>query len=313
MKTTCPICNERNAKRRCWRKNMEEICPLCCAGMRGTECGNCPHYGEAQKYDSARRASAAPSGKDFIIELNPKAEEAVNAALELAERGDVRRAGDALARLLQEYPRDHMARYGMGTLHAIKGEHQEAIRYFDQAIAIFPYFTEAHYNRAAACQKQLDIAGAIRGFRKVVEIGDSNDTPAKQARSNLGKIAAIIRQTEGVDFEIYIESQEAFDRAFALMEQGDWWRALAGFRASAAKHDRNAPTHGNLGLCLAKLGRKAEALAELDRALEINPRYEPAVLNRVAVERMEEGQPLQTAEFMTINYSREKVLRERGR
>ncbi len=313
MKTICPICNQRKAKRRCWRQNMEEICPLCCAEKRDTACGDCPHYVEAQKYEDARRPSAATPEKHFMIELNPEAEAAVDAAMKLVERGDVRRAGDALARLLREYPRDHMVRYGMGTLHAFKGEHQEAIRYFDQAIAIYPYFVEAHFNRAVACQKQVDLSGAIRGFRRVVEVGDPNDPPVAQARSQLKNMAEIIRETEGVDMEIFLESQETFNRAFVLMEQGDWLRALTGFRASAAKHDRNAPTHGNLALCLAKLGRKAAALAELDRALEIDPSYEPAMSNRLAVEQMEEGRPLETAGFKSIYYSREKILRDQGR
>jgi tetratricopeptide (TPR) repeat protein len=204
-------------------------------------------------------------------------------------------------------------RYGMGTLHAIKGEHQEAIRYFDQAIAIFPHFIEAHFNRAVACQKQIDIAGAVRSFRKVIDVGEPNDPPVKQARSQLDRMAGLIRRTEGVDIDLYLESQEVFDRAFALMQQGDWVRAAAGFRAAAAKHDRNAPTHGNLGLCLAKLGRKAEALAELDRALEISPDYELAKNNRVAVLQMEEGRPLKVSEFRSVNYSRDKVLQDRGR
>ncbi|MEN9633151.1 MAG: hypothetical protein RL077_1555 [Verrucomicrobiota bacterium] len=313
MKKTCPICSQNKAKRLCWRQNREEICPLCCVGKRDAECGNCQHYKEAQRYDSVRISSGAPARKDDIIELTPEVEAAVNGAMELAERGDKRGAGDTLARLLREYPRNHLVYYGMGTLHAIKGETPEAIRWFDQAIAIFPYFVEAHFNKGVACQKQLNVAGAVRAFRKVVEVGDPNDTPVKRARSILGNIAAVIRETEGVDPEVYYASQEEFQRAFACMEQGDWLRATTGFRASIAKHDRNAPAHGNLGLCLAKLGRKAEALAKLDRALAINPGYEPAKLNRVAVEAMEEGRPIETAEFKSIDYSREKFLRDEGR
>jgi tetratricopeptide (TPR) repeat protein len=292
---------------------MEEICLLCCAGKRDAECGDCPHYVEARKYEDARRSPAPTADKHFTVLIDPKVEAAVNAALELAERGDVRRAEDTLTRLLREYPRDHQVRFGLGTLHAMKGEYREAIRYFDQTIEIFPYDVDAHYNRAAACQQVLDLTGAIRGFREVVAMGDPDDTTVKKAQSNLDYFAATIRKTEGVDLEIFLQAQEAFNRAFALLEQGDWLRALAGFRASAAKHDRNAPTHGNLALCLARLGRKREALAELDRALEINPDYEPAKLNRVAVEQMEEGRPMTNVAAKSIDYSREKVLRERGR
>lgn len=67
-----------------------------------------------------------------------------------------------------------------------------------------------------------------------------------------------------------------------------------------------------MGLCLAKLGEKAEALAELDRALKINPEYEPALSNRKVVEQMTEGQPLEGAKFESINYSMEDFMKERG-
>src|ERR1039457_1572543 len=92
------------------------------------------------------------------------------------------------------------------------------------------------------------------------------------------------------------------------MEKGDWSGALAGFRASAAKHDRNSPIHGNMGLCLAHLGHKAQALAEFDRALEIDPEYSPAAANRAAAEHMEEGAPLKSAGFKIVEFAREKIF-----
>ena len=200
--------------------------------------------------------------------------------------------------------------YGIGTLHALKGDHKEAIRWFDKSIAIFPYFVEAHFNKALAHQKDLDVGNAIRAYRKVVEVGDPDDTPAKHARSFLDRMAETIRRNEGVDLDTYLESQTEFDRAFALMEQGDWLGALAGFRAGAAKNDRNAPTHGNMGLCLAKLGRKAEALAELARALDIDSQYKPAVMNRAVIERMEEGRPMDPLPLKRIDFAKERLLRK---
>jgi len=48
-----------------------------------------------------------------------------------------------------------------------------------------------------------------------------------------------------------------------------------------------------MALCLAQLGRKADAMMGFARALEIDPQYEPAMSNRLLVEEMEEGVPLQ--------------------
>lgn len=308
MKNPCPLCGKRKTQRRCLRQNNAEVCSLCCAEMRNETCGDCSYYIVAQQYHADRRQHATPPDRHFIAEFDQKVDDAVDSAMELAERGNTDAAWAALTQLLNEQPRNHSVCYGMGTLHAIKSEYKEAIEWFDKAISIFPYFVEAYFNMALVYQKQFDVGSAIRAYRKVVELGDPNDTPAKQAKSFLDGMAASIRRTEGIGLDSYIESQSEFDRAFTLMEQGDWSGALAGFRASAAKNDRKAPTHGNMGLCLAKLGCKAQALTELDRAIEINPQYEPAMTNRIVVECMEEGIPMNVAGFKRIEFGKEQFF-----
>lgn len=312
MKARCPVCGERKAQRDCHRQAGQSICGPCCAGLRGAECGDCRHYAAAERYAADRRRSGEPPGGDFLIEIDPEVEDAVNAALDLARRGRRGKAAKALEGLLAEHPRNHIVCFGAGTLCALQEDHAAAIEWFDKALAIYPYFVEAHFNKAVAHQKLLDLAGTIRAYRKVVQFGEPEDETTRHARSFLDDLAAAIRRDEGVDLDTYMESQDAFNQAFAAMERRDWGRALAGFRAAAAKNDRNAPTHGNMGLCLAWLGRKAEALAALDRALAVDPDYQPARTNRAVVERMEEGRPL-GVDFMSIDYARQQLERSRRR
>lgn len=156
----------------------------------------------------------------------------------------------------------------------------------------------------------MDIKNAIRAFRKVVEIGPPDDSEVLKARSFIDDMEETIRANNGVDLDVYLETMDEFDQAFERFRRGEWTAALAGFRAVAAKTDRNAPTHGNMGLCLAQLGRKAEALAEIDRALEIDPDYQPARINRTIIEAMEEGKPLQVAGGVEIEYNKQRVQRE---
>ena len=172
---------------------------------------------------------------------------------------------------------------------------------------------EAHFNKAVAYQKQLDVGNAIRAYRKVAEFGGRDNPMVEQAQSFLDFATETIRRHEGVGLDTYLNSQAEFDVAFAFMEQGNWLRALEGFRVCVALIERHAPSHGNMGLCYAKLGYKAKALAELDRALEINPRYEPAMVNRIVVERMKEGHPMDFASFQNIEYSKELLEREKSR
>ncbi|MFZ4537675.1 tetratricopeptide repeat protein [Propionivibrio sp.] len=288
------------------RQNNVDICSLCCVEIRDESCTGCSHYTAAQKYRATRSPSAILPDGYFIPESNKEVEEAVNFAMELAERGKTNEAWAALNKLLGGHPDNHRVCYGMGTLHAISGDFKESINWFEKAISIFPYFVEAHFNKALSHQKLFDVGNAVRAYRKVLEYGDPRDTPAKQARSFLDSMAASIRENDGIDLDSYIESQSEFDRAFKLMEQRDWSGALAGFRASAAKNDRNPPIHGNMGLCLASLGHKAQALAEFDRALELDPQYLPAATNRVVAESMEEGIPLNVAGLKRIEFGKER-------
>ena len=284
--------------------------------MRNEKCAGCSYYSAAQQYhaDRSQRITHAklPDGH-FLIELNPEIEKAVESAMDLSERGKMDAAWAQVTQLLRDHPENHMVCYAMGVLHAVKAEYQESIKCFDKAISTYPYFVEAHFNKAVSYQKQFKIAQAVYAYRKVVELGDPNDAPARQARSFLDDIAVAIRRNEGVDLDSYIESQQIFDHAFTLLEKHDWSGALIGFRASAAKHDRNAPIHGNLGLCLAALGYKAQSLAELDRARAIDPQYEPASTNRVLVEQMEEGIPLHGARFERIEFGKTQFLDHIGR
>jgi len=62
-----------------------------------------------------------------------------------------------------------------------------------------------------------------------------------------------------------------------------------------------------MGLCLAQLGCKAQALAEFDRALEINRSMAGHDESRCR-RTYEEGISLQSARFKRIEYSKEQVL-----
>lgn len=312
MKTKCPKCGTGKARRICHREGGAEICSQCCASIRSSECGDCVHY-EATWNHEARRAvsSGVPPNGEFVAGFDPEITIAVNDALGRAERGDTGKAMAALTDLLREHPRNHTVAFGIGGVHAMRGEHAESLEWFEKAIAIYPYSLESYYNKAVAHQKMMDIPNCIRSYQKVVAIGDSADPEVSAAREFLAGTAATINKHSGLSLALFLEAIDHFDRAFVLMEREKWQEALEGFQASAAINGTNSSCRGNIGLCHAYLGQKALALAEFDRALEIDPDYEPASGNRELVERMEEGIPLENVAFESINYGLEK-FKKRG-
>ncbi|NOZ68293.1 MAG: tetratricopeptide repeat protein [Deferribacteres bacterium] len=62
---------------------------------------------------------------------------------------------------------------------------------------------------------------------------------------------------------------------------------------------------GNMGLCYAKLGQRAQAIAALDRAIEINPAYEPAIVNRGIIAGLGVDEKLPDGPVEIIDYSKD--------
>lgn len=313
MKKICPVCEERRGKRICLLREEEAICPQCCVAIRSADtCTACEHWSNAQRSARARAASSHRENRDFIIAMDPEIERAVDDALVWLERGDDADAMARLTRLRRQHPQNHLVCYAIGTVHAMRKEGDLAIEWFDRAIAIFPYFAEAIYNRAVAFYQRYDVAGAIRGFRDTLELTDHSDICHQEARSQLSQMAKVLKKEEGLSLDDYLRSHDEFVRAFDFLERGAYREALKSFekvlalRRASNPRATHVPTLGNMGICLACLGRKAEAIAALNEALEVDPTYEPAQQNLALVREMEEGSPL-NAKFTSTHYGIEKT------
>jgi tetratricopeptide (TPR) repeat protein len=197
----------------------------------------------------------------------------------------------------------------MGVIRALQERYAEALAHFDRAITIFPYFVEAWFNKGAAHQKRLEIGPMIRAFQKVIELGDPSDDIVEQASRVIRSLDEQIRADKGFSFERYVQLMDIFDEAFAAMQNREWERAVAGFQKVVAADPGHTQSHGNMGLCYAFLGRKREALAALDRALQLDPGYELARTNRIGVLAMQEGERF-AAELTSVNYYKERYGRE---
>ncbi|MDI6732617.1 MAG: tetratricopeptide repeat protein [Planctomycetota bacterium] len=255
---------------------------------------------------------ASKTTSHFIAEINEEVENTVDQALELAEKGEIEKGASMLSSLRNDHPRNHLIYYGLGVVCALREQLDEAIEYFDKAIDIFPYFMEAHFNKAVAYKEKLDIANTIAAFKKVILIGDPEDKFVKQAQSFIEAMERRVRETAGIDLEIYLEAGRKFNEASVCMKKQEWQKAIDKFQECLAKNKNNVQSHGNIGLCYAYLGQKEKALDFLNKALEIDPSYEPAVINRLAVESLKDGEKLKQKEFESVEYYRDYPLRKKS-
>ncbi len=298
-KRRCELCTKNKARRECRIKG-KFICSLCCANLRHSECEGCRYFQAVTYYQSSK--SKKLKQKPFIIEINEEVEDAVDNALIFVEKGRIGKGRVILEELIRQHPENHMVNYGLGVVYAFEEQFDEAIKFFSKATDIFPYFVEAHFNKAMAYKSKLDLKNAIKSFQEVVEVGDAQDELVQQAKNLIRNIEELVLKANKISLEKYFEAQEKFERAYSDMEDGKWEKAMAGFRECLAINDRHPQSYGNIGLCLAQLGRKADALTALDTALEIDPEYAPAIVNRTVINTLEEGKKLPQEKFVSLEY-----------
>jgi len=298
-KVKCLKCGRGNAKRSCAIKNGRKICPACCAKIRTPRCEGCTYYESFPRYDSKKPQKE----RHFVFPLDPALEDECGKALALAERGEIGCAENIMKGLLKECPDYHMVQYGMGVCLALQNRFEEALPFFRKAAEIFPYFIEAYFNLAMASTKMGDIPGAIKAFKEVVLIGSHQDLVGK-AKAMLNDFETTITKHHGVSMETFLSSSEIFTKAFAALQRKEYRLAVDLFNRLLSAHSNHVQSWGNVGLAYAGLGMKMKALECFDKAIEIDPDYELALVNRVLVERMVEGEALDQ-DLESVDYYKE--------
>ncbi len=97
-----------------------------------------------------------------------------------------------------------------------------------------------------------------------------------------------------------------------LMQKRHWQQALDVFQTVIALNPSHPQSYGNMGICYAQMGRRQEALATLDKALELDPNYEPALLNRKIVASLREGEKLPDNHFKSVEYYKDYPLKKQS-
>lgn len=245
-----------------------------------------------------------------MMRIDPAVDAAVDHALALVESGQLQAGEAILAQLLKNHPDIHTVQYAMGTVCALRGEYDESLVYYAHALAIFPLFVEAWFNKALSHQKKLEIGEMIRAYQKVLELGDPAEEFVRSARVTLTNLEQQIQADTGLGVEAYLRSMETFQAAFAAMENRQWATALTGLQKVVAMNPNSPQSYGNMGICYGFLGRKQDALAAFDKALELDPHYEPARANRELMVALQEGEPLDY-EFRSVEYYKDQTVKPR--
>lgn len=238
-------------------------------------------------------------------------EDMVDYALELIEDGDWNGGEKVLEKLKKKYGHHSHVYYGLGVLAAFDDNFDQAVQSFSKAVQIKPDFVEAYYNLGVTYQKQLKIADMIETYRKVVKIGEPDSYAVHHAQDMLSRLEKQMLNDEGVDLDGFLKGEQAFQQGMKFTESKDWNEAIAKFNDSLKIAPNRPQVYGNLGLCYASIGEVQSALECFDRAIEIDPNYEPALLNRKIVEALETGERL-NPKIETIEYYKDYPVKNRS-
>jgi tetratricopeptide (TPR) repeat protein len=231
--------------------------------------------------------------KRFTLRLVPELDEAVDRLLVRLENGERKGLEAEFKALLEQHPDYHMTNYGMGVYVGMgQDDPVAAIPFFEEAVRIFPPLPEAHYNLGNAYIKAARIAKGADALRKAIQFCDGDEHITGLAQGKLNDLEQIVREnTPFHSLNDYVENQKLFDSAFEHLSQQHYAQAIELFQRVLEQNPKHPQSYGNMALAQARLGHKAAALASLDKALELDPSYAPARMNRAAIETMTEGEP----------------------
>jgi tetratricopeptide (TPR) repeat protein len=228
-----------------------------------------------------------------MAELRPELDEAVDGLLQRLEAGEGRRAGNEIMALCQRHPHYHMTNYAMGVYRAmVEKDAPGAVAYFEKAVQILPPFPEAHFNLGNAARQSCDILKAVAAYRLAERYSDGEDGIAALARKELRALEEILTRTSPFQsLDQYLANAELYAEAFEYLMDRQFEQAVDLFKRVLSENPDHVQSYGNMALAYAGLGKRSESMACFERALTLDPEYEPALDNRRVIARMRDGEP----------------------
>ena len=177
-----------------------------------------------------------------------------NLGTALQESGRIEEAIEHYRRALGFNSSYTPAMNNLGSALRASGRTEEAVATYDAALAASASGATVHLNRGNALMSQGKVGEAILSFRQAVA-ADRRSTHAVNALANA-----------------------LFDEGTAAIEAGNFDAAVTALRESLSLK-AGSQTHNNLVIAYASQGRIAEAIAEWEAALRLEPDFSDARTN----------------------------------
>jgi len=259
---------------------------------REGESANAPGFYSNRGIGKVRIGDLAGAIEDFssALDRNPKFVDAYrNRGIARQLTGDFDRAIADFNQALRYDPKSAALYNARGTALFSKDEHDRAIVDFNSALAIDSGFVKAYVNRGLAQMYRRRLDRAIADFNEVVRLqpneipGYLNRATAKIDQGNLDGAIADLSEAIRID----PTSSAGYTR------RGDAWRLKGDFAKAMEDHDqaikleRTAEAFNNRALVWKDEHYLEHALADLNEAILIDPKFFLAFANRGDILRVQ--------------------------
>ncbi len=246
-------------------------------------------------------------GKHFIYKIDPDLEDEIDNLLIKMSKSGASSVQKEVKRIFDENSDNATAQYMMGVfLSAGLKQSLEAIPYYEKSIEMNPTFAFAYYNIGVCYMHVLDFAKMKAAFKNAIRL-DPNGETARMAREQLKNVENTIKSsTTSASLDDHIILMRLFENAFQSMKNKQYDEAIRLFSLVLAKDSKSVQSFGNLGLCYAYQGQKQKALDHFNKALDLDPVYEVALINKeMCMKFMVEGQSLIPDNTDEVKYYRD--------
>ena len=280
-----------------------------------------PHFNLGAAFSEQKRDEEAIPQYQRALEINPNlAQPHINLGEALERHNKIEEAAEHYRAALQIKPDLPEAHNNIGSILAKQGRTEEAIQSYQNALKIRPHYALAHFNLAHALVENGKVEQGIRHYYQAIQfkpeyaeahnnlggifinLGETEkaikhyiaalqiDPSLVEAYNNLG---ITLMQKGNIDAAI-----KQFQKALQLkpdfiMAENNLKRALAIRRELATEISRlqqflkdnpdNAELHFQLGNLYYRKGDQRQAIQQYKKALQLNPKFVPAINNLALV------------------------------
>lgn len=172
-----------------------------------------------------------------------------------------------------DYPLDPRPRLFLGALHSAAGSFDEAAKVFEAALELSPRKQQIHFELADVYVRQGNYKKAL----EILETAFNLEPRFDQARLNLAAVYILDNQQKKAD-ELLIEKFGTADLAESILAQvyssrRDYKRLLGIWQAFVKNDPKNVQYRKNVAAVYLELGKREEAILELEEAIKIDPSF----------------------------------------